>query len=185
MALAAVGFVACWAATMGTAAAADEAGPLFDPTKVYVVHLTLPPTSIQGLEDEPEEYVPGEFSIAATGGTPATEGTPSAPVAVEVRLKGSTSFESLDGKAAFKLKFPKASRPFAFGLKKMTLDNMVQDPSMVHETLSYETFRAADVPAPRTGSPTSTSTARTTACTSTWRRSTTRRWNNLRDRVRC
>lgn len=52
-----------------------------------------------------------------------------------MRLKGSTSFEDLDGKAAFKLKFPKDSRPSAFGLKKMTLNNMVQDPSMVHETL--------------------------------------------------
>src|ERR1041384_471009 len=105
--LAVVGLVACWAATMGTAAAADEAGPLFNPATVYVVHLPLPPASIKGLEDEPEEYVPGEFSIATTGGTPATEGTPSTPVAVEVRLKGSTSFEDLDGKAAFKLKFPK------------------------------------------------------------------------------
>jgi len=151
LALAAVVLVASWAATIGIAAGADGAAALFDPATVYVVHLTLPPSSIAELEAEPDEYVAGEFSIATTAGTPASEGTPSAPVPVEVRLKGSTSFETLDGKAAFKLKFPKASRPSAFGLKKMTLNNMVQDPSMVHETLSYETFRAAGVPAPRTG----------------------------------
>jgi hypothetical protein len=138
-------------AAAGTASA-DEAAALYDPATVYVVHLTLPQGSIEKLEDDPEgEYQPGQFSIATTGGTPATEGAPSAPVAVEVRLKGSTSFETLDGKAAFKLKFPKASRPSAFGLKKITLNNMVQDPSMVHETLSYEAFRATGVPAPRTG----------------------------------
>ena len=37
------------------------------------------------------------------------------------------------------------------GLRKMTLNNMVQDPSMVHETLAYASFRAAGVPASRTG----------------------------------
>lgn len=151
LALAAVALVASWAATIGTAAGADGAAALFDPSTVYVVHLTLPPSSIAELEAEPDEYVAGEFSIAATAGTPASEGTPSTPVAVKVRLKGSTSFEDLDGKAAFKLKFAEASRPAAFGLKKMTLNNMVQDPSMVHETLAYEAFRAAGVPAPRTG----------------------------------
>jgi hypothetical protein len=33
----------------------------------------------------------------------------------------------------------------------MTLNNMIQDPSMIHETLAYAAFRAAGVPAPRTG----------------------------------
>jgi hypothetical protein len=117
---------------------------------VWVVHLTLPRLSEEKLEEDPEgEYQPGEFSIAETEGTPGTEKAFSAPVSVSVRLKGSTSFESLSGKAAFKLKFKKGERPF--GLKKMTLNNMVQDPSMVHETLAYEAFRAAGVPAPRTG----------------------------------
>ncbi len=37
------------------------------------------------------------------------------------------------------------------GLKKMTLNNMVQDPSMIHEVLAYSVFRAMGVPAPRTG----------------------------------
>lgn len=131
-------------------AAADEASPLYNPNAVWVVHLTLPRSSEEKLEEEPEgEYQPGEFSIAETEGTPGTEKAFSAPIHVSVRLKGSTSFESLSGKAALKLKFKKGERPF--GLKKITLNNMVQDPSMVHETLAYEDFRAVGVPAPRTG----------------------------------
>ena len=50
-----------------------------------------------------------------------------------MRLKGQASFRPLGKKAAFKVKFPEANR--LLGLKSMTLNNMVQDASMVHETL--------------------------------------------------
>ena len=33
----------------------------------------------------------------------------------------------------------------------MTLNNMIEDPSMTHETLAYEVAREAGVPAPRSG----------------------------------
>jgi hypothetical protein len=139
-----------WGLAAAPAALGDEAAALYDPGTVFAIHLTLPKTSEEELEADPEgAYQPGEFSIAATEGVPQTEKTASIPVKVEVRLKGNTSFEPLSGKAAFKLKFKKGERPF--GLKKMTLNNMVQDPSMVHETLAYEEFRDAGVPAPRTG----------------------------------
>jgi hypothetical protein len=59
------------------------------------------------------------------------------------------SFRDLSEKAAFKLKFKKTEA--VLGLRKMTLNNMVQDPSMIHETLAYAAFRAAGVPASRTG----------------------------------
>jgi CotH kinase protein len=142
--------ISALAALVAPVASADEATPLYNPDAVWVIHLTLPRASEEKLEEEPEgEYQPGEFSIAETEGVPGTEKSFSTPVSVSVRLKGSTSFESLSGKAAFKLKFKKGERPF--GLKKMTLNNMVQDPSMVHETLAYEDFRATGAPAPRTG----------------------------------
>jgi hypothetical protein len=132
------------------AARADEAAALYDPATVWVIHLTLPQASEEKLEVDPEgEYQPGEFSIAASAGTPGSEGAFSTPVKAEIRLKGSASFENLSGKAAFKLKFKKGERPF--GLKKLTLNNMVEDPSMTHETLAYEVAREAGVPAPRTG----------------------------------
>jgi hypothetical protein len=131
-------------------ARADDAAALYDPATVWVIHLALPQTSEEKLEADPEgEYQPGGFSIAATTGTPGSEATSSVPVKAEIRLKGSASFESLSGKAAFKLKFKKGERPF--GLKKLTLNNMIEDPSMTHETLAYEVAREAGVPAPRTG----------------------------------
>jgi hypothetical protein len=64
-------------------------------------------------------------------------------------LKGHGTFRPLGKKSAFKLKFAKKDR--FFWLKKLTLNNMVQDASMIHETLGYEVLRAVGVPAPRTG----------------------------------
>jgi hypothetical protein len=72
-----------------------------------------------------------------------------APRPAELKLKGHGAFRPLGKKAAFKLKFAKPDR--FLGLKKLTLNNMVQDASMIHETLGYEILRAAGVPAPRTG----------------------------------
>ncbi|MET0305283.1 MAG: CotH kinase family protein [Solirubrobacterales bacterium] len=116
------------------------------------IDLQLPQASVEELEDVPDEYVEGTFAIAESGGTPGTIGTYSAPITVGVRLKGSGSFQGLDGKAAFKVKFAEFVKGQKFlGLKNLTLNSMVQDPSMIREVLSYETFRASDVVAPRTG----------------------------------
>jgi hypothetical protein len=57
------------------------------------------------------------------------------PETVEARLKGHATFLPLGNKAAFKVKFPKANR--LLGLKSITLNNMVQGKSMVHEALGY------------------------------------------------
>ncbi len=136
------------ATTVPASAAADQAAALYQPNRVDVIELALDGPEKAKLEAAPDAYVKGTFSLAETLGTPATAGPFSAPQAVEVKLKGDASFRNLDGKAAFKLKFPKAG-PF-LGLRKMTLNNMVEDPSMTHETLAYTAFRAAGVPAPRT-----------------------------------
>lgn len=147
-----VAIAACAAtlALLPAAAAADEAESLYDPGTVWVIDLQLPPTSVEALEADPEgAYQPGTFSVAQTDGTPDGIGSFSTPQAMEIRLKGSASFKPLSGKAAFKIKFPKAG-PF-MGLRKMTLNNMVEDPSMTHETLAYTLHRALGVPASRTG----------------------------------
>ncbi len=142
------------AAVCSQSALADEAASIYDPSKVFFIDLTLSHAEELKLEAEPGEYVKGTFSLTrSTDGTPAgEESTPFiAPQAVEVRLKGNVggSFRPLSGKAGFKLKFKKTEA--VLGLRKMTLNNMVQDPSMVHETLAYAAFRAAGVPASRTG----------------------------------
>jgi len=130
------------------AAAADEAEPLFNPSAVAEIDFTLPPASLQKLEEEPEtdEYQHAEITVKVGGVTHSLAD-------VGFRLKGGHgSFRELTGKAAFKVKFAEfVKKQKLLGLKKLTLNNMVQDPSMVHETLTYELFRDLGLPAPRTG----------------------------------
>jgi hypothetical protein len=129
-------------------AAADEAEPLFDPAAVAEIDFTLPPASLEKLEEEPETSDYQHAAIAATIG-----GTTYNLADVGFRLKGGHgSFRDLTGKAAFKVKFNEFVKgQKLLGLKKMTLNNMVQDPSMIHETMTYDLFRAMELPAPRTG----------------------------------
>jgi CotH kinase protein len=129
-------------------AAADEAVALFDPGRMAVIKLTLPQTSREGLAANRDKYQPGTFSLAETNGTPGSEGPFSPPLNVKIKLKGSASYRPLSEKSAFKIKFEET--PFR-GLRTMTLNNMVEDPSMLHETLAYTAFRGAGVPASRTG----------------------------------
>jgi spore coat protein CotH len=130
------------------AAGADEAAWLFDPNTVVEIDLGLSPEAIDALEADPDEYVKGSFEVRVGD---VVEGP--ALSEVGIRLKGGTgSFRTLSEKAAFKIKFAEfVDHQKYYGLKKLTLNNMVQDPSMVHEALAYDLFRAMDVPAPRTG----------------------------------
>jgi len=142
------------AASPAEAAEEDPAAPMFQPYAIEVIDLQLPQASIETLEAEPEEnYVEATFSMAESDGTPDGVGPFSTPITVGVRLKGGNgSFRELkDEKAAFKIKFNQVKGQKFLGLKKLTLNNMVQDPSMLHETMTYETFRALGVPVPRTG----------------------------------
>jgi CotH protein len=123
----------------------DAASWLFDPTAVARIELSLPPASIAALEAEPDEYQPGALSLRGVGGDLG-------PLDVGIRLKGGGSFRPLTGKSAFKVKLDEyVDGQTLLGLRKLTLNNMIQDPSMIHETLAYEAFRAAGVPASRTG----------------------------------
>jgi hypothetical protein len=124
------------------AARADEAAILYDPAGVAEIDLTLSEEARQALLVDPRTYVAATLDLTVAGSS-------FAPKAVQVKLKGHGAFRTLDGKAALKVKFAKTDR--LLGLRNMTLNNMVQDPSMLHETLGYELLRAAGVPAPRTG----------------------------------
>jgi hypothetical protein len=143
-----------WASAV--AAAEPEPGPagwMYEPNTVVFIDLTMSAEEEAKLEAEPEEYVKGTLALSKTSdGTPAGEEPPLiASLPVEIRLKGNVggSFRPLTGKAAFKLKFKKAEP--LFGLRKMTLNNMVEDFSLIHERLAYEAFRAAGITASRTG----------------------------------
>jgi hypothetical protein len=142
------------AAAPAMAAEGDPAAPMFRPYAIDVIDLQLPQASIETLEAEPEDhYVEATFSLAESDGTPGGIGPFTEPRPIGIRLKGGNgSFRELqEEKAAFKIKFKEFGGSKFNGLKKLTLNNMVQDPSMLHETMSYEAFRALGVPAPRTG----------------------------------
>ena len=70
---------------------------------------------------------------------------------IGVNLKGTSSFQPIDQKPAFRVninKYVKGAR--LFGLKEILLNNMVQDPSMIHERLAYWIGRQIGaVPTPR------------------------------------
>jgi len=142
------------ASSTADAAEPDPAAAMYSPDSVVAIDLTMPEASMEALEAEPpsDEYQEGTFSLATGDGTPGGIGQFSPPLTVGIRLKGGNgSFRPLSEKAAFKIKFNFVKGQKFLGLKKLTLNNMVQDPSMVHETLGYEVFRALDIPASRTG----------------------------------
>ena len=125
----------------------DEAAWLYEPTHVVEIDLDLPEASWDALVADPDEYVSGRLELRRHD-PPATYVRED----VGVKLKGSSSFRPLGQKAAFKIKLDKfVDGQTLLGLEKMTLNNMRWDPSMLHEMLAYDTFRAVGVPAWRTG----------------------------------
>ena len=128
------------------APAADKAAWIFRPGHVTKIDLHLPAASRAALKEDPGEYVPARFRMKRNNGR--TYG----PLRIGVRLKGFSSFRPLAGKSAFKIKFGEYVEDQRFqGLEEMTLNNMVQDPTMLRELLAYKAFRAAGLPAWRTG----------------------------------
>jgi hypothetical protein len=137
-------------ALVAAPASADEADWLYDPTKVVEIHLGgLSEAELDALEAEPDEYQKGTFELQVDG---VTKGVPLADVGIR-RKGGAGSARPLKtGKSGLKVRFDEFVKgQLFFGLKRLTLNNMIQDPSMVHETLSYRLFRALDLPASRTG----------------------------------
>jgi hypothetical protein len=118
---------------------ADPSEELFAPENLVRFDLELSAESLQGLAEDPYTFSRGtlryrEQTLASIG----------------VRLKGEASFRELDDKPAFRLKLDEfVSGQRLFGLKRLTLNNDVQDPSSLSQSLAYRLFRAAGMPAPR------------------------------------
>lgn len=123
---------------------------LFAVDQVPQFEFTLTPDDWKWLQDNAikEQYV---HALATYRGQSAG--------LVGLRFKGSygTLINCFD--AAGKLKCPKLSFKVSFeeydtqnrfyGLKKLNLHSMINDPTKLHEKLSYELFRLSDVAAPR------------------------------------
>jgi len=71
---------------------------------------------------------------------------------VEIHLKGSSSFRAVDDKPGLTLSFGDQTGASLFhGLRKIHLNNSVEDPGYLNEHLGHDLFRAAGLPAPRAG----------------------------------
>jgi hypothetical protein len=120
---------------------------LFDPLVPALIDFEIAPADVAALRSAPRDYVAAEMTVTQGGET-------FGPVVVGVALKGnvSGSFRTLDGKAAFKVKFHEIVPGQRFlGLRGIKLNNMVEDASLTHEFVAYPLLRAAGVPAARAG----------------------------------
>ena len=127
----------------------------FSLDRVHRITVDLDDDAWGSLLDDPNGYVRGDVDI--DGATFADVG---------VRLKGGAgSFVPLDGdypeisgdgngnpgKSALILNLDKfVDDQEHLGIEKLTLNNMVQDESCIHETAAYALWREGGVPAPRT-----------------------------------
>lgn len=138
----------------------DRAAWIYDPFRESSIQLTVLQADIDRLVADPRTYVPAKFQMQDPTGKwwPAT-----GPIDIGVRVKGSVGSRThpmygpggltiAADKVSLKLKFDFVDKGQRFfGLRKLTLNSMIQDPILVQETLSYRLFREAGVPAPRTG----------------------------------
>ncbi|MFH1466905.1 MAG: CotH kinase family protein [Pseudomonadota bacterium] len=114
---------------------------LFSDSEVHAVGVDLSAEAIAALEADPYTYVEGALTFRGRRLDP-----------VGVRLKGHSSFQSFDGKPAFKIDLDHVHNGWELcGLEHLTFDNNVWDTSMMAETLAYRSFRQIGAPAPRTG----------------------------------
>jgi len=122
---------------------------------VHRIDIQVDSLAYDSLLEQPREYVPARVEIDG-----------SVYENVGVRLKGRAgSFVGLDGdysefghrngkpgKSAFIIDFNRfVAKTNHLDLKKLTLNNMAQDPTYLVEFLGYSVFRMANAPASRTG----------------------------------
>jgi hypothetical protein len=132
------------------AGSADEIDWMYDPDTVVEIRLgDLSVEELDALEAEPDEYVKGTFELRVNG---VAKGVPLADVGIRRKGGFGSSRPIKTRKSGLKVRFDEfVDDQLFFGIKRLTLNNMVQDPSMLHETLTYKLYEAMELPAPRTG----------------------------------
>jgi hypothetical protein len=113
---------------------------IFDRPTVVDFQLQLAETNYQALRAEPREYTPATVIVNGR-----------AYHDVGVKLKGAAgSFRSVEDRPAMTLHFSKYFKgQRVFGLRRLHLNNSVQDESRMNEYLGSLLFREAGVPTPR------------------------------------
>ncbi|MDG1891905.1 MAG: CotH kinase family protein [Verrucomicrobiota bacterium] len=115
---------------------------LFSFPTVHSCELEISPDAIKALHDNSKQYVEGTFLHQGK-----------MYPRVGVRLKGGWgSFRMIDGtsKPGYVIKFDYFDKQQRFqGLKRIILNNSIQDETYMREAIAYSTFRDAGIPAPR------------------------------------
>jgi hypothetical protein len=130
-------------ATQLACAAPASAWPgadLFAGVPVRKLTLDIPPAEFDQLRKEPRQFV--HATLSADGATYTNVG---------VHLKGAIgSFRPLDDKPGLTLDFAQFKSAQRFhGLRRIHLNNSVEDPSYLNQQLGSELVRTAGIPAPR------------------------------------
>lgn len=130
----------------------DAAAVVFDPLKVNNFELEMSDENFDLLTSEHVNWA-YEGPWLETVMKFTMDNKVYGPYTVGVHLKGAWgSWRDVYDKAAFKIKMDAfVKKQKLFGITKFTLNNMVQDPSYIHEALTYRLFRAVGVPTPRVG----------------------------------
>ena len=120
------------------APAVDPSAVVFDRGRMHELAITVAAADVAKL-DTVMDRVPATVTF---DGTTLTN--------VGVRNKGMSSLKPASGKLSFSIKFDElVPKQRLFGLKKLIVNNEVQDPTWVTELYTYDTFVRAGVPAAR------------------------------------
>ncbi len=119
----------------------DSSDFLFLRDRVIEIAIEMDDDALNSLKRSPKEYVTANITI---DGERLSD--------VGVRLKGSSSFRKLRQKSAFKVDVNRFDDEQDFyGLGKLTLNNMLNDETQLHEVCAYAAFAAAGLPHSRVG----------------------------------
>lgn len=120
---------------------------LFAGRTVLRLQIEIPPAGMRDLSGRDSEgpHRPSALATVKEGGHVYTN--------VEIHLKGGAgSYRPLDDDPALTLNFAKAMQGQSFhGLKKLSLNNSVQDSTFLNEKICRDLFNDAGTPAPRAG----------------------------------
>ena len=112
---------------------------LFARPNVWKLKIEIPSGGQEALRKDPKEYVKATVRV---GDMVLTN--------VGVRLKGQTTYQSIDKRPGLTLKFNEFVKgQDLMGRTKVLLNNSLQDPSCIATIVAGEVFRSANVPAPK------------------------------------
>ena len=135
---------------------------LFDQTRVHSMYLDIPPNSFAQIDAEAGKSTCGRIERTYRRGSLRFEDQVVQDIGIRAKGGCGSSRASTDnegkGKTPFKLKFewddpdvPGCPAPRKFmNLKRLTLNNAVTDPSLVHERLTAHFYQALGIPNSRT-----------------------------------